>query len=152
MESLLKSLPAILQAVGDSPEVVEAACMAAWKHAAGEGLRDHAVPLNLNNNTLVIGVADSTWQQQLQSLSSHLLFRLNSILGHTIVSHLEFRVAPEVLQKISEAAGTRLVIDEHSNSDTVPIELITAAARIQDKDLRRAFLGAALSCIKRVEQ
>lgn len=152
MESLLKSLPAILQAVGDSTEVVEAACMAAWKHAAGEGLRDHAVPLNLNNNTLVIGVADSTWQQQLQSLSSQLLFRINSILGKPLVSRLEFRVAPEVLPRISEPAGTKLTIDADASSDAVPIELITAAARIQDKDLRRAFLGAALSCIKRVEQ
>lgn len=97
MESLLKTLPAILKVAGDSPEVVEAACIAAWKHAAGEGLRDHAVPLNLNNDTLVIGVADSTWQQQLQSLSSQLLFRINSILGRPLVSRLEFRVTPDRL-------------------------------------------------------
>ncbi|HET6891050.1 MAG TPA: DUF721 domain-containing protein [Pyrinomonadaceae bacterium] len=97
MESLLKTLPAILQVAGDSPEVVEAACIAAWKHAAGEGLRDHAIPLSLNDHTLVIGVADSTWQQQLQSLSSQLLARLNSILGKPLVSQLEFRVTPELM-------------------------------------------------------
>lgn len=97
MESLIKSLPAILQVAGDSPEVVEAACIAAWKHAVGEGLRDHAVPLSLNDHTLVIGVADSTWQQQLQSLSSQLLARLNSILGKPLVSNLEFRVTPELM-------------------------------------------------------
>lgn len=97
MESLLKSLPAILQVAGDAPEVVEAACIAAWKHAAGEGLRDHAVPLSFNNHTLVIGVADSTWQQQLQALSSQLLVRINSILGQPLVNRLEFRVAPESL-------------------------------------------------------
>jgi len=97
MESLLKTLPAILKVAGHAPEVVEAACVAAWKHAAGEGLRDHAVPLNLNNTTLVIAVADSTWQQQLQSLSSQLLSRINSILGQPLVSQLEFQVAPEQL-------------------------------------------------------
>jgi predicted nucleic acid-binding Zn ribbon protein len=102
MESLLKTLPAILEVAGDSPEVVEAACMAAFKYAAGEGLRDHAVPLNLNNDTLVIGVADSTWQQQLQSLNSQLLSRINSILGKPLVNRLEFRVAPEQLPNISE--------------------------------------------------
>ena len=97
MESLLKTLPAILQAAGDAPEVVEAACIAAWKHAAGEGLRDHAVPLSFNDNTLVVGVADSTWRQQLQSLSSQLLSRVNSILGGPLVSRVEFRVAPDLL-------------------------------------------------------
>jgi hypothetical protein len=152
MDMLINSLPAILKVAGDSPEVVEAACMAAFKYAAGEGLRDHAVPLGFNNNTLVIGVGDSTWQKQLQSLSSQLLFRINSILGKPLVSQLEFRVAPEVLPRISEPAGTKLTIDADASLDAVPIELITAAARIQDKDLRRAFLGAALSCIKRVEQ
>ena len=97
MESLLKTLPAILQAAGDAPEVVEAACIAAWKHAAGEGLRDHAVPLSFNDKTLVVGVADSTWRQQLQSLSSQLLSRVNSILGRPLVSRVEFRVAPDLL-------------------------------------------------------
>ena len=99
MESLLKTLPAILQAAGEAPEVVEAACIAAFKHAAGEGLRDHALPLNLNNDTLVIAVADSTWQRQLQSLSGQLLFRINSMLGKPIVKHLEFRVAPELMPR-----------------------------------------------------
>ena len=99
MESLIKTLPAILQAAGDSAEVVEAACMAAWKHAAGDGLRDHAVPLSCNDQTLVVGVGDATWQRQLQSLKSQLLVRVNSILGQQLVKDIEFRVAPECLKQ-----------------------------------------------------
>ena len=34
----------------------------------------------------------------------------------------------------------------------VPAELLTAAAAIEDVDLRRAFLGAATSCVKRLEK
>ena len=99
MESLIKTLPAILQAAGDSPEVVEAACIAAWKHAAGDGLRDHAVPLSLNDHALVVAVADATWQRQMQSLKSQLLARINSILGRQLVKEIEFRISEQLGEK-----------------------------------------------------
>jgi predicted nucleic acid-binding Zn ribbon protein len=151
MDSLIKTLPEILQAAGDSPEVAEAACMAAWKYAAGDGLRDHAVPLRLNRNTLVIGVADTTWQKQLRSLSGQLLFRLNSILGQPLVTLVDFRVDPKA---VSNARGPQNANRTNREIDpaTVPIELVTAAAEIKDKDLRRAFLGAAISCLSRIDK
>ena len=57
MDNLIKSLPAILKASGASEEVVEAACIAAWKHAVGEGLSGNAVAVQLVNQTLVVAVA-----------------------------------------------------------------------------------------------
>ena len=39
--------PQVLRASGNAPEVAEAAAIAAWKHAAGDGLKEHAVPLDL---------------------------------------------------------------------------------------------------------
>lgn len=148
MDSLLKTLPAVLSAAGDSAEVVEAACIAAWKHAAGEGLRGNAVPLRLNGRTLVIAVADTAWQKQMQSLSGPLLFRLNSVLGQPLVTFLEFREDPHTIAK----ARQNLVTAGQNNEPTaIPAELISAAAGIQDEDLRRAFLGAAASCLKRLE-
>ena len=100
MESLIKTLPAILQVAGDSAEVVEAACIAAWKHAAGDGLRDHAVPLSFSDQTLVVGIGDATWQRQLQSLKGQLLFRMNSILGQQLVKEIEFRISEQLGQKV----------------------------------------------------
>ncbi len=151
MDNLIKSLPKILQAAGDSPEVAEAACMAAWKHAAGDGLRDHAVPLRLHRKTLVIGVADTTWQKQLQSLSGQLLFRLNSILGQPLVTFVDFWVDPNA---VANARGPQYANRTSRELDpaTVSVELVTAAAEIKDKDLRRAFLGAAMSCINRLDK
>jgi len=149
MDNLIKSLPKILQAAGDSPEVLEAACIAAWKHAAGVGLRDHAVPLRLNGKTLVVVVADATWQKQLQFLSSQLLFRLNSILGQPLVAFVDFRVNPTAVTNARPPQANRT--DRELDLDTVPVELVTAAAGIEDTDLRRAFLGAAMSCINRLD-
>ena len=52
MDKLIKTLPAILKAAADSAEVAEAACTAAWKHVVGEGLSSHAIPIQLQDQTL----------------------------------------------------------------------------------------------------
>jgi hypothetical protein len=150
MDNLIRSLPKILQAAGDSPEVAEAACIAAWKHAAGEGLRDHAVPLRLHRKTLVVGVADGTWQKQLQSLSGQLLFRLNSILGQPLVTFIKFHVNPNAVVTARAQCPNRA--SRELDPAKISVELVTAAAGIKDTDLRRAFLGAAMSCINRLDK
>ncbi len=152
MDRIITTLPLILKAAGDSAEVAEAACMAAWKYAAGDGLREHTLPLGLNEKTLVIAVADSTWQRQLRSFSSQLLTRLNSILGQPLVTALEFRVDPESLAKTRERNYAPPAPKQPIETEAIPLELVKAAAGIQDNQLRRAFLGAAISCIKRVER
>jgi len=152
MEGLIKTLPAILQAAGDSDEVTEAACMAAWKHAAGEGLRDHAVPLRLSQRTLFVGVSDATWQKQLESLSGQLLFRLNSILGQPLVTFINFRVDPDAVSQARGLRAARQPRGQQGVASTVSVELVAAAAGIKDKELRRAFLGAATSCLNRLDR
>jgi hypothetical protein len=149
MENLIKTLPKILEAAGDAPEVVEAACLAAWKHAAGDGLRDHAPPIAMRGTTLLVAVADAMWQKQLQALSGQLLFRLNSFLGQPLVGFVEFRVDPNVVAKAARGPQkSRRELDP----STISEELITAAAAIKDKDLRRAFLGAATTCLNKIEK
>jgi predicted nucleic acid-binding Zn ribbon protein len=148
MESLIKTLPAILSAAGPSAEVAEAACFAAWKHAVGDALSIHAVPLKLENQTLIVAVADNIWKRQLEQIRPQLLFRLNTVLGHSLVKLIELRIDPHALPKtqIAQAKPNR-----HSDS-AVPFELRAAASGIKDADLRRAFLGAATSCIERLEK
>lgn len=149
MERLIKTLPAILKASGAPAEVAEAACIAAWKHAVGEGLSSHAVPVEFQNSALVVAVADNIWKKQLEHMRGQLLFRLNSVLGQALVKSIELRVDPKRIElaraKISGASN-----DKEWNYQ-VPAELLSAAAGIEDVDLRRAFLGAAISCVKRRE-
>ena len=81
MDNLIKILPAILAAADGSEEVAEAACIAAWKHVVGEGLSNHAVPVELQNRKLIVVVEDNIWQRQLEQMRGQLLARLNSLLG-----------------------------------------------------------------------
>ena len=149
MERLIKTLPAILKASGAPEEVAEAACIAAWKHAVGDGLSSHAIPVQLENSKLVVAVADNIWKKQLEHMRGQLLYRLNSVLGQALVKSIELRVDPKRIE-LARATPAATSKDKELNYE-VPAELLSAAAAIEDVDLRRAFLGAATSCVKRLE-
>ena len=144
MNQLIKSLPQVLRASGNSAEVAEAAAIAAWKHAAGDGLKEHAVALKLENRTLTVAVADPIWQKQLNAMRGQLLYRVNTILGQSLVSAFNFvidreRVKPRVKQPEQE----------EPLDNEVPLELWAAANTIHDKELRKNFLKTALLSLKR---
>jgi len=151
MDKLIKTLPAILQASGASEEVAEAACIAAWRHAVGERLSSHAVPVQLQNQTLVVVVEDDIWKRQLEQMRGQLLFRLNSVLGQALVKSIELRIDPKTLAKLCRPAEATDRRREYPKEE-VPAEILVAAGGIADVELRRAFLGAATSCINRLER
>jgi hypothetical protein len=145
MKQLIRSLPNVLRAAGDSAEVAEAAAIAAWKFAAGEGLKGRAVPVKLENRTLTVSVADAIWQKQLHSMRGELLFRINSILGQSVVGAIEFVIDP----KLGETPVDEQKPKEEALDNEVPLELWSAASAIQDKELRRKFLKTASLSLKR---
>ena len=145
MNQLIKSLPGVLRAAGNAEEVAQAAAIAAWKHAAGDGLKDHAVPVKLEQRTLTVAVADVIWQKQLHAMRGQMLFRVNSILGQPIVSAIEFVVDPKVAKPRPERSQTA----EQPLDNEVPLELWSAANAIHDKELRKSFLKTAIAALKR---
>ena len=145
MNQLIKSLPGVLRAAGDSTEVAEAAAIAAWKHAAGDGLKEHAVALKLENRILTIVVADAIWQKQLTSMRGQLLFRVNSILGRPLVGALDFAIDPKLFKPRVEHSS----LQEQPLDNEVPLELWSAANAIKDQELRKRFLKTALLALRR---
>ena len=145
MNQLIKSLPTILRAAGDSEEVAEAAAIAAWKHAAGDGLKARAVPVKLENRTLTVSVADAIWQKQLNSMRGQLLFRVNTMLGQPIVSAIDFVIDPA----LATAQAEQEAADDEPLDNEVPLELWSAANAIHDKGLRKSFLKTATLSLKR---
>jgi hypothetical protein len=145
MNQLIKSLPGVLRAAGNAEEVAQAAAIAAWKHAAGDGLKEHAVPLKLENRTLTVAVADAIWQKQLHAMRGQMLFRVNSILGQPIVGAIEFVVDPKVAKARIETPKAL----EQPLDNEVPLEIWSAANAIHDKELRKSFLKTAMAALKR---
>ena len=154
MDDLIRALPKLLRAAGETEEIAEAAALVAWRRVAGEALRGSAVPFRLYRKTLIVAVPDATWQKQLEAMSGQLLFRLNSLLGAAIVTFIEFRIDPKTVQAERDAH-----LPEMSREETERLALSStagplraAAEAIQDEALRQRFLLAAGSCITRRER
>jgi len=155
MDDLIRTLPKLLRAAGETEEVLEAAALVAWRRVAGEGLRVQAVPFRLYRKTLIVAVLDATWQKQLEAMSGQLLFGLNSLLGQAVVTYIEFRIDPKTVRAAREAVqaeATNRVEQERRALKSVTGDVAVAADAIHDEDLRRRFLLAAGSCIDRRER
>ncbi|HEX8457294.1 MAG TPA: DUF721 domain-containing protein [Pyrinomonadaceae bacterium] len=154
MDDLIRALPNLLRAAGDAEEVMEAAALVAWRRVAGEALRGQAVPFRLHRKLLVVAVADTTWQKQLEKISGQLIFRLNSLLGQAVVTYIEFRVDPATVRQERARLG-QPEFDRVAHEQSAlrhARQLTEAAAAIRDEDLRRRFLLAAGSYIDAQER
>jgi len=154
VDDLIRTLPKLLRAAGETEEVLEAAALAVWRRVAGEGLRAQAVPFRLYRKTLIVAVPDVTWQKQLENMSGQLLFRLNSLLGQAVVTYIEFRIDPTTVRAeraVMQKQETNRAEQEQRAMKSVAGEVSIAAGAIHDDDLRRRFLLAAGSCIDRRE-
>jgi hypothetical protein len=153
MDALIRSLPKLLRAAGETEEVLEAATMVAWRRVAGEALRGQAVPFRLYRKTLVVAVPDTTWRRQLEAMSGQLLFRLNSLLGQAVVTYIEFRIDPQTIraQRAALEPKTNREEQERRALECVSKGVEPAAGAIRDEELRRRFLLAAGSCLDRRE-
>ena len=138
-------LPNILARAGDNRELTETAAKIAWTRAAGEGLRQHAVALRLDETTLVVSVADAVWQKQLESMSSELVFRINKLVRRKVVERIQFRVDPAALNRHQ---APRKQSDSKS-AQPLPANVVSSAATIEDPELRERFIRAAENCIER---
>jgi hypothetical protein len=153
MDDLIRALPKLLRAAGETEEVAEAAAMVAWRRAAGEALRGQAVPFRLYRKTLIVAVADTAWQKQLEAVSGQLLFRLNSLLGQAVVTYIEFRIDPATVRAERDTLAPRTNPQEQEKRalESATGQVRSAADAIHDEELRRRFLLAAGSCIDRRE-
>ncbi len=153
MDDLIRSLPSLLRAAGESEEVLEAAAMVVWRRVAGEGLRCHAVPFRLHRKTFTVAVADRTWARQMEAMSGQMLFRMNSLLGAPLITFIEFRVDPATVEKERARQPPEINTTERERAALAharPLE--RAANAIHDEDLRRRFLLAAGSCMEANER
>jgi hypothetical protein len=136
-------LPKILERAGSNRELSEAAAIIAWKRVAGEGLVRHTKPTMLRHMTLTVEVADEVWKKQLQRMSLELISRVNKLMKRELVTAIDFRINP--------ALGRPKTASRKDYYEPLPDNVISAAAQIDDPELRERFMRAASNCIDRRE-
>ena len=90
MQDILSALPTLLDMQGDNDEVRRSVVFSVWRRIAGESLLDHAVPVDLQNEKLIVAVADRNWQRNIEQLAGEMVFKMNFALGSRIVTFIEF--------------------------------------------------------------
>ena len=82
-------------------------------------------------------------------MSPEFIYRINKLLGRSVVSDIEFRIDPVAIDRML----SRIPAPRSSRQETpAPIpELVSAAGSIMDPDLRDRFIRAAENCIERRE-
>ncbi|HEX8369164.1 MAG TPA: DUF721 domain-containing protein [Pyrinomonadaceae bacterium] len=152
MNELFRALPALLRQMEDNESLRQAVVFAAWRRIAGEGLREHAVPLRLYQKHLIVAVMSETWKKHLEHLSGQMIFKLNSTLEQPLVTFIEFRVDEETIGQ-ERAKHQKTAIDEEKQRqlalEEVTPKMRDAADAIKDENLRYQFLLAAGSCLAR---
>lgn len=140
MKRLLDILPQILENAPDSPELKEAVVFTIWRRSAGKTAAANAIAVKFENGRLGVAVKSEAWRKELAELAPQLLYKLNAILGRSVVKKIDLFVDEKAFHTKSLAER-----DESMKSTAVsaPLPLRNAAGAIKDEQLRRSFLKAA---------
>ena len=150
MHEVFDAFAAVMRSLPPDPEVHEAFVFATWKRVAGDLLTGHAVPAAIDENVLRVAVSNIAWQRHLTDLSPQMLFRLSAILGTGTVRRIEFFIDEDRVKdgkrKPEEKADEDFISLAESETSG---DVMRAARKIEDENLRNAFLLAAGRCLAR---
>lgn len=151
MQHIFRSLPEVFKDIDGGEAANEAVVFAAWRKISGETLCNHAVPFKLIRKKLFVAVPDNNWRRQIEDLSSQMIFKLNSALGSSLVTFIEFKIDAEIVENARQSAAveTSAVEANAIAKKEITSGLRQAAKAIADEKLRESFLLAAGSGLAR---
>lgn len=151
MQHIFRSLPEVFKDIDGHEAADEAVVFAAWRKISGDTLGRHAVPFKLIKKKLFVAVKDNNWRRQIEDLSSQMIFKLNSALGSSLVTYIEFKIDAEIVAEAKRKSISE-TSDEEANAiarKAVTAGIRKAAKAISNEKLRESFLLAAGSGLAR---
>jgi len=104
---------------------------AVWPAAVGKVIAAHTSRMRMVRTTLIVEVADATWQKQLFGLSRQILDRIQKATGSKAITDIEFRVGL-ARREPQRADGSHSPIFASPNS-------ADEAEQIQDLVLKKVY-------------
>jgi hypothetical protein len=86
----------VLRQIGAGQRNVHPEIWARWGSIVGERISSRAIPQALRGKTLVVGVANSAWLQELSYLKATLLDRLAEAVGPAAVREIKLVLDPSI--------------------------------------------------------
>lgn len=143
MHELFETLRTMLKTMPENADIRQALIFAAWRRTAGPSVCVHAQPFAAKDGKLTVAVDNPTWHRQLVSLAPQYLMKISSLAGHGIIEYIDFQIMPEMFANRSADGNAVNNSAETALKELRSPELINAAGKIGDDDLRRKFLLAA---------
>lgn len=143
MHELFETLRAMLKRMPDNADVRQAVIFAAWRRIAGRSVYVHAMPFAVEGKKLTVAVDNLTWHRQMVSLAPQYLMKISSVIGNNVIDLIDFQIMPEMF------SGQTTEFENSNDAADVALrelgssELLNAAEKIGDEDLRKNFLLAA---------
>lgn len=155
MHDIFRTISLAAKDMEGGEAVREAIVFAAWRRVAGDLLAEHTVPLRLEGTRFLVAVSSDTWRKHLEDLSGQMLFKMNTAVGTSLVTFIEFCVDEAAVNDSRLEADEGLAAAAEMRASAlreISPELRSAADNIADDQLRAKFLLAAGSCIIRTKQ
>ncbi len=155
MDELFRALPVLLKELDGNEYIREAIVLAAWRKIAGEPLRDRTIATELDQKRLIVVVENDTWKKHLEALSGQMIFKINSALGQSLVTYIEFRVNELAVRNERRRLGRGWIGPEEMEDlarNQITSKLERESESIADEKLRNLFLRAAGSALAQKER
>ena len=150
MERIGKAVEKELSRSGGGVGLALTEIVAVWPQAVGEAVSRQAWPLRVaRDGTLHVATSSATWAFELDRLTPDIEARLGSLLGDSAPAKLRFRVGPipepDAPQEGLEGASPEPL----PTSPETDSEAESAAAAIDDPELRKIVAKAARASLAR---
>ena len=100
----------------------------------------------IHDDTLLLGVTNTSWMQELYYLSDVLLKKINTHLNHPHVKQLRFKYSPRKKNKIASSSSSSMPTECQHLSLTIAQQ--KALEQIQDPQLQEALKNFLVACYK----
>ncbi len=150
MERIGREVERTLSRSGGGEALALAEITAAWPKAVGDTVARQAWPLRLGRDgTLHVATASATWAFELDRLSPEIVDRLTAVLGSPSPAKLRFRVGPVPEPGPEPGAASQESSASPPASPETEAEAVSAAAAIEDPELRELVARAARASLSR---
>jgi hypothetical protein len=124
--------------------------VAVWPQAVGEAVARQAWPLRVaRDGTLHVATSSATWAFELDRLAPDIEARLGSLLGDSAPAKLRFRVGPIPEPEAPHEGPGGASPEPLPTSPETDSEAESAAAAIDDPELRKIVAKAARASLAR---
>ena len=126
-------------------ELTKEQLFARWRQLVGDRIASRTTPVQFTDGTLTVAVANSSWLHQLSLMGDQFAARINTALGHTLVTSVRLRLGRPSDRKPLAPNHRRRLRSKRKQTrhpTTSDAQIRSETALIDDDDLRAIIFTA----------